>query len=122
MAVADITLTDGSRLYGQEVQTETHPDTGSVSVQFKTANRELDPQRLDFRWVNDDAIQAGDLSRGSGGAGTMENGNFFGLLDRVDATGLDVAADGSPIERLHAALDAVRAAACTSTSIPLPHR
>jgi phosphate transport system permease protein len=106
--VAEIALTDGSRLFGQETQTETHPDTGSISVQFKTANRELDPQRLDFRWILDDAIQELTYPEDVVVLERAENGSFFGVLDRVDATGLDVPAGGSPIERLHAALDAVR--------------
>ncbi len=106
--VAEIALTDGSRLFGQKKQTETHPDTGSISVQFKTANRELDPQRLDFRWILDDAIQELTYPEDVVVLERAENGSFFGVLDRVDATGLDVPAVGSPIERLHAALEAVR--------------
>ena len=81
------------------MQTETHPDTGSVSVQFKTANRELDPQRLDFRWIPDDAIQELTYPDDVVVLERMENGDFFGVLDRVDATGLDVPAVGSPIEQ-----------------------
>ncbi len=92
--VAEIALTDGSRLFGQETQTETHPDTGSISVQFKTANRELDPQRLDFRWILDDAIQELTYPEDVVVLERAENGNFFGVLDRVDATGLDVPAVG----------------------------
>ena len=97
------------RLHGSTAsgsRTETHPDTGTVSVQFKTANREFDPQRLDFRWltgrgdparwpIRDDVVV---LER-------RENGNFFGLLDRVEAPGLDVPARGSPVEQLQAALE-----------------
>ena len=105
--VAEIALTDGSRLFGQETQTETHPDTGNISVQFKTANRELDPQRLDFRWILDDAIQELTYPQDVVVLERTENGNFFGVLDRVNATGLDGPAVGSPIERLHAALDDV---------------
>jgi phosphate transport system permease protein len=105
--VAEIALTDGSRLYGQQVQTDTNPDTGSDSVQFKTANRELDPQRLDFRWIPDDAIQELTFPEDVVVLERSENGNYFGVLDRVDAMGLDVPAVGSLIERLHAALDAV---------------
>ncbi|MHB0956811.1 MAG: phosphate ABC transporter permease PstA [Pirellulaceae bacterium] len=105
--VAEITLADGSRFYGQEIQRETHPDTDRVSVQFKTANRELDPQRLDFRWVANDVIQPRIYPEDVVVLERSENGNFFGMLDRVDAQGLEVAANESPIERLHTALEAV---------------
>ncbi|MHB8861396.1 MAG: phosphate ABC transporter permease PstA [Pirellulaceae bacterium] len=105
--VAEITLADGSRFYGQEIQSETHPDTDRVSVQFKTANRELDPQRLDFRWVANDVIQPRIYPEDVVVLERSENGNFFGMLDRVDAQGLEVAANESPIERLHTALEAV---------------
>ena len=106
--VAEITLADGTRFHGQQVQTETHPGTGGVSVQFKTANRELDPQRLDFRWVAQEALHRLDYPADVMVVERLENGSFFGCLERVDAAGLDLPADVPVLEQLVAALTAVR--------------
>lgn len=106
--VAEITLVDGTRFHGQQVQTETHPGTDDVSVQFKTANRDLDPQRLDFRWVAQEALHRLDYPADVLVVERLENGNFFGCLERVDAAGLDLPADAPAFEQLAAALTAVR--------------
>ena len=107
-AVAEITLADGTRFHGQQVQAETHPGTGGVSVQFKTANRELDPQRLDFRWVAQETLQRLDYPADVLVVERLENGSFFGCLERVDAAGVDLPADAPALEQLAAALAAVR--------------
>jgi len=106
--VAEVTLTDGSRFYGQRVQTESHPDTDRVSIQFKTANRELDPQRMDFRWVAEDEIVQLNYPEALLVLERSENGSFFGILEQVDAAGLAVAADLPPLECLRSALVAVK--------------
>ncbi len=105
-ALAEITLTDGTKLYGQRVQEDSHAETGAVSVQFKTANREIDPQRLDFRWIPLDSIQELSYPSGVLVLERMENGNFFGVLERVETAGLEVSVDETLIDRLEAALAA----------------
>ena len=107
-AVAEIALTDGTKLYGQLVQEDSHAETGAVSVQFKTANRELDPQRLDFRWIPFDSIQELTYPADVFVLERMENGSFFGVLERIDTTGLDVTVEEPAVERFEAALAAVR--------------
>ena len=93
----------------------------AVSMQFKTANRELDPQRLDFRWIPDDAISGWPI-REVLVLERLENGNFFGLLERVEAAGLDVPAGGTAIEQFEAALDARAARTHRTTSSRSRHR
>jgi phosphate transport system permease protein len=105
-AVAEITLTDGTKLYGQRVQEDSHAETGAVSVQFKTANREIDPQRQDFRWIPLDSIQELSYPTGVLVLERMENGNFFGVLERIETTGLDVSVEDPLFDRLEAALAA----------------
>ena len=46
--VAEVTLTDGRKILGQRIRSQINPDTRQWSVQFKTGNRERDPQRQDF--------------------------------------------------------------------------
>ena len=58
--VAEVTLKDGTNLLGQRIRGAVNPDTGELSIQFKTGNREQDPQRQDFRCIKNDAIRAID--------------------------------------------------------------
>lgn len=106
--VAEIALTDGTKLFGQQVQADTNPETGTVSMQFKTGNRELDPQRLDFRWIPDAEVQELAYPPEVLVLERLENGNFFGVLERVEVAGLDVPPVGSAREQFEAALNAVR--------------
>jgi phosphate transport system permease protein len=103
-AVAEITLTDGTKVYGQRVQEDSHAETGAVSVQFKTANREIDPQRQDFRWIPLDSIQELSYPAGVLVLERMENGNFFGVLGRIETAGLEVSVEEPLFDRLEAAL------------------
>ncbi len=61
-AIAQVELADGQTVLGQWMREDTNPDTERRSVQLKTGNRELDPQRLDFHWYDLDAIRRADLS------------------------------------------------------------
>ena len=45
------------KVLGRADPQRVNPDNGQSSIQFKTGNREQDPQRQDFRWVKDDAIR-----------------------------------------------------------------
>lgn len=102
-AVAEITLTDGTKLFGQRVQEDTHAETGAVSIQFKTANRELDPQRLDFRWIPVDSIQELTYPADVTVLERMENGVFFGVVERVETADLEVSVETPVFDRLEAA-------------------
>ena len=107
-AVAQATLADGRTILGERILSQTNPDTGQRSTQFKTGNREQDAARQDFRWVPDDTIRAITYPPEVCVLERMENGNFYGYLKRVE--GPDVAASSNaPLpEQLSAAMEAVR--------------
>ena len=107
-SVAEVTLVDGSPFLGQVVRRETNPDTGKVSIQFKTANREQDPQRQDFRWVQDDTIRSLRHPAGVYVLERLENGDCYGYLKGIAGPDL-LSLPGSPTaETLATALDLVR--------------
>ena len=87
--VAEVTLTDSRKILGQRIRSQINPDTGQWSVQFKTGNRERDPQRQDFHWVTENAIRATANPPDVCVLERMENGDFFGRLKRIE--GPDVA-------------------------------
>jgi phosphate transport system permease protein len=86
---ATISLTGGEKIIGRILRTDVNPDTQSQNVQIKTANRELDAQRQDFRWVKQDAIQQVDYPESTFVLERAENGDFYGLVDRFE--GPDIA-------------------------------
>ena len=107
--VAEVTLADGSKLLGQMVRSEVNPDTGQSSIQFKTGNREQDPQRQDFRWIKDDAIRAIANPAEVCVLERVENGDFYGYVkgvagpDLAPSSEVPVGGDSSPT-----ALDSIR--------------
>lgn len=104
-AVDQVVLADGSRFLGRRIRGEVNPDTGELSVQFKTGNREQDPQRQDFRWIKDAAIRAVDDPAGVCVLERMENGDFYGYVVRVEGPDVERSAD---VAALESALDSVR--------------
>lgn len=106
--VAEVTLADAGKFLGQQVRNETNPDTGQLSIQFKTANREQDPQRQDFRWVKADAIHALSNPADVCVIERIENGDFYGYVRGV--TGPDLASPSGvpPTESLATALESIR--------------
>jgi phosphate transport system permease protein len=106
--IAEVTLVDGSRFLGQQVRSEVNPDTGQSSIQFKTGNREQDPQRQDFRWIKNDAIHAISNPAEVCVLERIENGDFYGYVK--DVTGPDLASSPKvPVrETLSIALDSIR--------------
>jgi phosphate transport system permease protein len=107
-ALAEVALTDGRKLLGEQIRTAVDPDTGIASVQFKTGNRELDPQRLDFHWYRADSIQRLDYPAGAYVLERVENGDFFGYLRALRAPDLGLPAQGPLETRFSEALAAVR--------------
>lgn len=106
--VAKITLVDGSTFFGQVIRSEVNPDTGESSVQFKTGNREQDPQRQDFRWVKEDAIDDMVYPAGVYVLERMENGDFYGYLKDITGPDVAVAVEAIAGESLALALDSTR--------------
>jgi phosphate transport system permease protein len=108
-AVAEITLADGTKVLGEPLRSDRNPDTHVVSVQFKTGNREFDPERQDFRWYQQDSIQKLDYPTDVYVLERMENGNLFGYLKSLTVPNLPLPESGGLDERFAAALGAVRA-------------
>ena len=94
--VKQFTLNDGSKLLGQIIAREKNPDTNAWSLQLKTGNRELDPQRQDFRWVREDQIQSIDEPDGVCVLERIENGNFFGFVKGFDGPDVEKSESPSP--------------------------
>jgi len=90
--VAEVKLIDGVKILGERIRSEVNPDTSVSSTQFKTGNRELDPQRQDFLWIRDDDIQEIRYPQNAVVLERLENGNFYGYLDRIDPKKHDVVA------------------------------
>ncbi len=88
--VAEVTLADGTKFLGQPIRSSVNPDNGQSSSQFKTANRELDPLRQDFRWIKDDAIKKTTYPSQACVLERAENGDFYGFIKGL--AGADVAA------------------------------
>ncbi len=106
--VAEVVLTDGSKLLGQMVRREVNPDTGESSVQFKTGNREQDPQRQDFRWIKDDAIRATAHPAEVCVLERVENGDFYGYVKSVAGPDLASSSEAPVAETFSNALDSIR--------------
>lgn len=106
-AIARVRLTDGSTLLGQRIRSETNPDTQEASVQFRTGNRELDPQRQDFRWLKQETIAELSYPEEVMVLERTGDGNLYGVLVGVLTPGL-APTSGDVHEQLHAALGALR--------------
>jgi phosphate transport system permease protein len=93
--VAEITLTDGNKFLGRQIRIAVNPDNGESSIQFKTGNREQDPQRQDFRWVKSDAIREIAHPGGVCVLERIENGDFFGYVKGVAGPDLASSSDAA---------------------------
>jgi phosphate transport system permease protein len=111
--VAEVTLTDGSKFFGQMIRSEVNPDTGASSIQFKTGNREQDPQRQDFRWVKDDAVREIIHPADVCVLERVENGDFYGHLVRIEGPDMTLCNGRAPADTaiqnatMQAALDSI---------------
>ncbi len=99
---------DGSSFLGQRIETQTDPQRGP-QVRFKTANREFDPQRQDFRWVPQSDIAAVDYPADIVVLERQENGDFYGMLQGMKTPGLELSDSGSMDLRLQHAIEAIAA-------------
>lgn len=106
--VAMVELKDGSRFFGRRVRAQTDPKTDIRSVQFKTANRDLDPQRQDFRWINEDDIRQLSWPKEVYVLERMENGDLYGRLVELRTPGVE-AGSGDARVGLEARFDAAMA-------------
>jgi phosphate transport system permease protein len=101
-------LGDDQTVIGEWMRTDTNPDTGIESVQFKTGNRELDPQRQDFYWYPRKELRDLDRPPGIFVLERVENGNFYGFLKEVVTPTLDVPDGGDLADQFGSSLELVR--------------
>ncbi len=106
-AVAEVALDDGENLVGERIRGRVNPDTGISSTQFKTGNRELDPHRQDFHWVEDKNVRSIDYPPGLYVLERMENGNYYGYLQRIEGPDVEASENPDPAA-MQTALEAVR--------------
>jgi phosphate transport system permease protein len=107
-AVAEAVLADGRTILGERILSQTNPDTGQRSTQFKTGNREQDAARQDFHWVPDETIRAIRYPPEVFVLERSENGDFYGYLKRVEGPDMTAMPEASATERLSAAIETVR--------------
>lgn len=107
-AIARVEFTDEPAVFGQWIQEATNPDNQVQSMQFKTANRELDPQRLDFHWYDQATIRQLSYPPEVFVLERVENGNFHGTLAELQAPQLAVPTEGDLVRQFRAALAEVR--------------
>ena len=107
-AVVQVELADGTTALGMQVGEDTNPDTEEETIQLKTGNRELDPQRMDFRWYPKDSIRRLTYPADVLVLERVGNGDFFGFLEDVRTPELELPSGGEPPQRFQAALDEVR--------------
>ena len=86
--LVELTLQDGTLVVGQLTGREAIPDSvtpdsldGKFRIQVKVGNRDL--YGLDFRWVDEDQIQAREQPRDVLDIERREWGNFFGRIQAV---------------------------------------
>ncbi len=105
---ADVTLArlhDGGRILGEVMQREPLPSGEGERLQFKTGNRDM--YGLDFRWVDEAAIEAFEKPALAVVLEREEHGNFYGLLRSVEAPGRENR-NGDPWQGLEQAMAVVR--------------
>ena len=103
----EVTLADGGKFLGRRVTSQTNPDNNVLSVQFKTANRELDARRQDFRWIPEGSIRGVAHPAAAMVLERAENGDFYGFLEDLKTPTLEVPARATLGERFDSALAAV---------------
>ena len=104
--VERVQLANGTHFLGRRLDSHTDPQLGA-EVRFKTANREFDPQRQDFRWVMKSDVVGSDYPRDVVVLERQANGEFYGVLYDLRTPGIDIPPDGDPAQRLQQALRAI---------------
>ncbi len=85
--VSLLTLKDETRILGEQKAEQVHPQTGKNRLQLKVGNRDL--YNLDFRWVEEDAIEEKSIPPEIIVLERTEYGNFYGYLEEISAPGFE---------------------------------
>lgn len=106
--LAEVRLADGKTTLGVFLRSDVNPSTGVRTLQFKTANRDLEPQRQDFHWYPEDAIEELSYPPDVYVLERTANGDLFGYLERLHTPSITIP-DGADLhDRFRAALGLVR--------------
>ncbi len=81
-SIQELQLTDGSRIYGQQLQVEETADRSGMRRQYKIANRDL--YGLDFRWIDEAQIVAETRPDEVLRLERLEHGDFYGTLQQIE--------------------------------------
>jgi phosphate transport system permease protein len=103
--VAEVQLADGTKLLGEELQSEINRDTGVESVKFKVGNMEDGPA---FRWIEKKTIRGITYPKNAFVLERTEHMNCYGLFGELITPGLDIPREGGDSQRLSAALAAAQ--------------
>lgn len=104
-AVAEVSLADGTKLLGEELQSETNRETGVESVKYKVGNMEDGPA---FRWIEKKSIREVNYPKNAFVLERVENMDYFGLFHNLETPGLQLSDQGTDAERVSAALTAAK--------------
>jgi len=104
--VEQVQLAGGGHLLGQRLETQSDPLRGA-QVRFKTANREFDAARQDFRWVVKSEIEKTEYPANAVVLERLANGDFYGTLAGLKTPGLQLSGTGELTEKLQQALRAI---------------
>lgn len=104
-AVAEVQMADGTKLLGEELQSEVNPDTGVESVKFKVGNMEDGPA---FRWIEKKSIREITYPKNAFVLERTTNMNFYGLFHKLFTPELKIPEQSNDSQRLSAAIAAVR--------------
>jgi phosphate transport system permease protein len=80
-ALVEVELADGKKLLGEELQSETNPETGVESVKFKVGNMEDGPA---FRWIESTAIRSRNYPKDAFVLERITNMNYYCFLKKLD--------------------------------------
>ncbi len=104
--VQRVQLTDGTGFLGMRLDGHTDPQHGA-QVRFKTANREFDAQRQDFRWITQSDVVSAEYPVDVVVLERQANGDFYGFLLGLRVPGLELPENSDPATRLQQALRAI---------------
>jgi phosphate transport system permease protein len=79
-AVAEVELTNGKKILGEELQTEINPETGVENIKFKVGNMEDGPA---FRWIESQTIRATTYPKDAFVLERVANMNYYGFLRKL---------------------------------------
>ncbi|MBN2713037.1 MAG: phosphate ABC transporter permease PstA [Planctomycetes bacterium] len=104
-SVAEATFNDGAVALGEFQKDSKNNETGEEEFQFKTANRDLDPQMQDFHWYYRKNLK-GEFRYPTDVIvmERMENGNFIGYIKEIKAVNVESIKGETDASRLRDAI------------------